>query len=43
MNKAIVINMVRGFAKNLSDKEIIEYEDELKQIVKDEKIKRRIK
>jgi hypothetical protein len=43
MNKAIVINMVRGFAKNLSDKEIIEYEDELNKIVRDEKIKRGIK
>jgi hypothetical protein len=43
MNKTVVINMVRGFAKNLSDKEIIEYEDELNKIVRDEKIKRGIK
>ena len=35
--------MVKGFARNLSDKEIIEYEDELNKIVRDEKIKRGIK
>lgn len=43
MNKSIVINMVKGFAKNLSDKEIIEYEDELNKIIRDEKTKRSIK
>jgi len=43
MNKTVVINMVKGFARNLSDKEIIEYEDELNKIVRDEKIKRGIK
>jgi hypothetical protein len=43
MNKTVVINMVKGFARNLSDKEFLEYEDALNQIVKDEKIKRGIK
>jgi len=43
MNKTVVINMVKQFARKLSDKEIIEYENELNKIIRDQKTMRKIK
>jgi len=43
MNKTVVINMVKGFARNLSDKEFIEYEEALTKIIRDQKTMRKIK
>lgn len=37
------MNMVKGFVRNLSDKEFLEYEDELNKIVRDQKLMRKIK
>jgi hypothetical protein len=43
MNKTVVINMVKGFARNLSNKEILEYEVELMKLIEAIKSKRGIK
>ena len=43
MNKTVVINMVKGFARKLSDREFLEYEDALMKIIRDQKQARGIK
>jgi len=43
MNKTVVINMVKQFARKLSDKEFLEYEDALMKIIRDQKTMRKIK